>query len=167
MKAMPASSTPRTPEVRVRRAAPADAPALAALEAAFPEIDRFDARAWRRLLAGHSSVFLAEADGQPAGAACVLFRKGAKAGRLYSLSVADRARGRGIGAALLAACEADASARGCNRMRLEVRQTNVAAIALYERTGFRIVAHLDRYYPDGVSALRMQKPLVAAEGATP
>lgn len=46
-------------------------------------------------------------------------------------------RGRGIGQALLAAAEDAARQRGCCKLTLEVLSNNRAALAAYDRAGFR------------------------------
>ncbi|MBR9842658.1 MAG: GNAT family N-acetyltransferase [Rhodobacteraceae bacterium] len=50
--------------------------------------------------------------------------------------VAQEARGRGVGTALLDAIKAEAHARGLSSVRLDVIDTNPRARALYERAGF-------------------------------
>jgi len=149
----------------IRPATEADIPALAALEQSFPPEDRFPVRTWRRLLRGRSAAYVAVSDGEICGAAVYLFRAGTKVARLYSLTVAPAHRGKGIAAALLSTGDADAFARGCDRARLEVRQSNATAIRLYERHGFRVIAQTPSYYPDGETAVRMEKP-ISAEGST-
>ena len=96
------------------------------------------------------------------GKALVFLRAGTDIARLYSIAVADAARGRGIGALLLAAAERAASDRGAQRMRLEVRQDNGAAIQLYERRGYRRIGARERYYEDGAPAWRYEKALARA-----
>jgi ribosomal protein S18 acetylase RimI-like enzyme len=44
-------------------------------------------------------------------------------------------------------------------MRLEVRPDNRAAVALYERRGYRPFARTERYYEDGAPAVRFRKSL--------
>lgn len=146
-------------EVSVRPAAGTDIPALVALEQSFPPEDRFPTRTWRRLLKGNALAYAAVSDKEIVGAAVYLFRAGTKVARLYSLTVSPDWRGRGIASALLQAGEQDAAARGCDRARLEVRQSNTTAIRLYERHGFRVMAQLPSYYPDGETAARMEKPI--------
>lgn len=53
------------------------------------------------------------------------------------LGVAEWARRRGVGRALLAACEREARGEGRRRLTLWVTINNAAARALYERVGFR------------------------------
>lgn len=64
------------------------------------------------------------------------------------LAVQPRARGRGIGSALVAALCREARARGYGHVRLEVVDTNWRARALYERLGFLALR------ADGIGPLR-------------
>lgn len=155
-------------EPRIRAATIADIPALTALEGGFPEEDRFDPRTWRRLLSGRAATWLIETrkDGLVA-AAVILYRRGSQIARLYSLAVAPDARGSGLAQTLLTACEADAAGRGARAMRLEVRRSNSSAIRLYERAGYRVLATVDSYYPDGEAAHRMEKRLIAPSDGAP
>ena len=50
--------------------------------------------------------------------------------------------------------------RGCDRMRLEVRMDNIAAIGFYEGLGFSDTAVLPGYYEDGAHAFVMRKELL-------
>ncbi len=59
---------------------------------------------------------------------------------LDGIAVADDARGMGIGTALLDAVEDKARQRNCDRVRLDVIDTNPRARALYERRGYIAVA---------------------------
>jgi GNAT superfamily N-acetyltransferase len=56
---------------------------------------------------------------------------------LFGMFVEPEARGRGVGAALVEAVIAWARARGAAWLHLGVTSTNHAAMALYERCGFR------------------------------
>jgi [ribosomal protein S18]-alanine N-acetyltransferase len=75
--------------------------------------------------------------------------------------VAPKYRGRGVGAGLLVAAEAAARQRGCRELRLEVRQDNAAAMALYESAGYRRIAKLPDYYEDGAAGWRYARPLAS------
>lgn len=69
-------------------------------------------------------------------------------------------RGRGYGGQLLDHAIAAAVATGCALATLEVRRSNTAAIALYERAGFKTVHVRARYYQDdGEDALVMLRGL--------
>jgi [ribosomal protein S18]-alanine N-acetyltransferase len=89
----------------------------------------------------------------------LLFRTGSRVARLYTLSVTPDLRGKGIARQLLAAGETAAAEKDCNRMRLEARESNQHAILLYERSGYRVIARVAGYYPNGETAVRMEKPL--------
>ena len=67
--------------------------------------------------------------------------------QLLNLTVAAEVRRLGIGRALLRRFLADARGRGAAQCFLEVRVSNVAAVALYEAEGFLPVARRVGYYP--------------------
>ncbi len=73
---------------------------------------------------------------------------------IATVAVLPEYRGRGIGAALLQACEAQIPVK---RIRLCVRPSNDVAIRLYERFGYVKVGEWTKYYQDGESALVMEK----------
>ena len=152
-------------DVRVRRALRSDLDALAELEQAFPG-DRMARSSFARLLARDSAeVWVAELGGQVVGDAVVLFRRGFDSARLYSMVVDQRFRGRGIARSLLEAAEEGARERGVVVMRLEVREDNAPALALYRRAGYVVVGRADDYYQDHAAALRLRKRFVKG-GAT-
>ena len=67
-------------------------------------------------------------------------------GELANLAVAERFRGRGVGAALLDRVLADAGAQGVERVFLEVRTSNQRAFDLYCSRGFTQVGVRRDYY---------------------
>jgi ribosomal protein S18 acetylase RimI-like enzyme len=134
------------------------------MESAFPEVDRFSRRTWRRLLKGRSIALIALIEDTVMGASVILLRNGLDIGRLYSLSVAQAARGKGLARRLLREGELAALEQGCRRMRLEVRKSNQAAINLYESAGYRQIGNIEAYYPDGETAVRMEKSLASLAG---
>jgi ribosomal-protein-alanine N-acetyltransferase len=78
------------------------------------------------------------------------------AGDVQTIGVRPGHWGRGIGAALLSALLAEAAARGCTAVFLEVRADNERAKKLYRRFGFEEVGVRKRYYqPSGVDAIVM------------
>lgn len=148
--------------VPIRPATEADLAALVALEQQAFRGDRMSRAQYRRhLRSAGASVLVATAAGDLLGSALVFFRRGSTLARLYSIATAPAARGRGLGARLLAAAEAAARARGCRALRLEVRVDNPAAIGLYERAGYRRIGAYAGYYDDGADAWRYEKPLAA------
>jgi len=145
---------------RVRAAQAADLDALVALEEAVFDYDRISRRQYRQHLVGTSALVLVAVDrGDLLGSGMVFFRHGTRVARLYSLATAPGARGRGVAQRLLAAFERAARQRGCDRLRLEVRTDNDAAIGLYERLGYRRFGLRSGYYDDGTDALRFEKEL--------
>lgn len=75
---------------------------------------------------------------------------------LLRIAVAPRARGRGLGQALLAACQEVLAAEGMPRLFLEVRAANAAAIGLYRACGWKPCGRRPGYYPDGEDAVLYQ-----------
>ena len=75
---------------------------------------------------------------------------------IATVAVLPEHRGKGIGSALLKACEDQITV---NNVRLCVRTSNDVAIHLYEKFGYGRVGEWTRYYQDGESALVMEKKL--------
>ncbi|MDA3806031.1 tRNA (adenosine(37)-N6)-threonylcarbamoyltransferase complex transferase subunit TsaD [Clavibacter sp. CT19] len=105
-----------------------------------------------------------EADGGILGYAGLSCPRGAQAADVQTIAVAESARGRGIGRALLTRLVAEAHARGAREVLLEVRADNPVAQALYTSLGFEPIAVRPHYYqPDDVDAVVMRVAL----GGTP
>jgi len=58
-------------------------------------------------------------------------------GWVYYVAVAPEARGRGLGRAMMAACEAWLAQRGVPKLNLMVRGDNTAATGFYAALGYR------------------------------
>ncbi|MBB3997657.1 GNAT family N-acetyltransferase/peptidase C39 family protein [Aureimonas pseudogalii] len=164
------ASSPAPPPVEAHGARPSatlrpatlhDLDALAALECAAFDADRISRRSFRNLLQSRSALVIAAMNdvGGLAGYAAILFRAGTALARLYSIAVAGEAAGRGVGAALLARAEHEAFERDRIGLRLEVREDNSRAIALYRRAGYRPIGRYLDYYADHTSAIRFEKTL--------
>lgn len=152
--------------MHVRLATSDDLDALVQLENNFPT-DRLSRASFRHLLRhGHADVWVVEDGKVLAGNAVVLYRRGTKTARLYSLIVHPSRQRRGIARALLTAAEAAAADRGWGELRLEVRPDNAAAIAFYRNNDYRISGKLTAFYEDGTDALRMNKRLAAVAKPT-
>ena len=133
------------------RAAPDEAGVVAELLIEFrdwwgrewPADERFESGV-ERLIADPATEFLlgARAAGEdPAGVCQLRFRYAvwhdAEDCWLEDLFVRDEARGSGLGRALAEVAVSRARERGCARVQLDANESNAAAVALYERLGFR------------------------------
>lgn len=77
-------------------------------------------------------------------------------GWIATIAVDSNFRRRGVGTALLHACE---SQLGVPRSRLTVRTLNQGAIKLYEKEGYHTIDVWKAYYSDGEDAIVMEKTL--------
>ena len=99
----------------------------------------------RMQLQPDSHVFLtAEADGAVVGYVGMLYVL--DEGYISNVAVRPDHRRRGVAEALLAALEARGRALMLSFLTLEVRERNAAAIALYEKRGYRITGRRKNYY---------------------
>jgi len=144
----------------VRAAVVEDLDAIAKLERdSFPD-DQVSRRSISYFLrAPHRPVVAAAIDGELAGYALLSLRSHSRAVRIYSIAVDARFARRGVGLALLQACEKYARLHKKSQLTLEVRYDNAPAIALYEKSGFRHFGEHEDYYVDGATALRYRKVL--------
>lgn len=115
---------------------------------------------WARLAS------LDDEDGPRAVGFSICRRVGPEA-ELLLVGVDPDTRGRGFGAALLAAAKRDARRRGVASMFLEVRDGNIPALALYRTSGFVAVGRRRDYYRGGdaerFDAITMRCELTPAE----
>jgi ribosomal protein S18 acetylase RimI-like enzyme/predicted double-glycine peptidase len=155
------------PHRTVRTATSADIPALVKLENQSFPTDRLSQRNFRYMLSKGNGVTLVETDkdGEIRGYALVLFHHGTPLARLYSIAVAPRWRGKGIGRVLMKAAEEAARERDAAYMRLEVRADDKETQEFYKRLGYRPFGYHSQYYEDQADAVRMDK--VIAPGLAP
>ena len=145
----------------IRPAAHSDAPRLAALstELGYPMTDS-EAEARFADLSGHAdhTLLVADEDGRAVGWIQVSLTRVFEAptsAEIAGLVVDAGERGRGIGAALVAAAEEWAAARGCRALRVRCNVVRERAHAFYRREGFREVKR----------QLVFERPISAAAGA--
>jgi ribosomal-protein-alanine N-acetyltransferase len=105
----------------------------------------------------HSFPLVAVAEGAVGGYVCMmsLFEEA----QILNIVVAPHLRGRGAARALLERASAIAREKHAEIMTLEVRASNRAAIALYERFGFSRSGIRQKYYEGVEDALLMEKSL--------
>ncbi|MEQ5837091.1 GNAT family N-acetyltransferase/peptidase C39 family protein [Marinobacter sp. NFXS9] len=150
--------------VLIRRALPDDLDALVDLENRCFSEDRLSRRSFRRFLEmPRDRVLVADADGRLVGYSLVLMHKATRLARIYSIAVADEARGQGLGEKLVRESEAVAVEADRIIMRLEVREDNHGAIRLYRRLGYRQFGTYRDYYEDHGNALRFERRILFFE----
>jgi ribosomal-protein-alanine acetyltransferase len=148
----------------LRPAAPGDLDAVMAIETASFPGDAWSRSSMAATLADRdtAAIVATEADAL-LGYAAVLAPRGADDADVLTIAVAEAARGRGIGRALLERLLQEAAARGAVHVFLEVRADNPVATALYVSTGFEAVGRRPHYYqPDDVDAVVMRLELPVA-----
>lgn len=132
--------------VSVRRAVPSDLDGIREVEdASFAHPWNTDAFA-EAMAAPGVDVLVAVAGSDVAGHAVITAREGEA--ELANLAVGATHRGAGVGEVLLARAVDVARGRGARRVLLAVRVSNLAAIRLYERFGFRGIGSHESYYKD-------------------
>lgn len=75
---------------------------------------------------------------------------------LWDIRVRPDYRGRGVGRALFQKAEASARNRGCNQLKIETQNINVAACRFYARMGARLgKVHMYAYHADGLDEVEL------------
>ncbi|MBA3343513.1 MAG: ribosomal protein S18-alanine N-acetyltransferase [Gemmatimonadaceae bacterium] len=129
----------------LRQAAAADVAAVAAIEREVFS-DPWSEAEFTAVLDLPHAIFLVGLDGLAyvagyAVVSCVLDES-----EILNLAVSPGSRRNGLGARLLDAAMATARGRGARTFFLEVRESNLAARALYESRGFAELSRRQRYY---------------------
>jgi ribosomal protein S18 acetylase RimI-like enzyme len=132
----------------IRRASPDDLNNIVELEKkCFQEDISYSRRQLRYLLTKAHSTFLVEAlDGVVRGFIIILYRRGTTVAGVETVDVNPNNHKQGIGLCLLEAAEEDMKNKGIRKIRLEVSTTNLAAIVLYKKAGFRTTSLIKNYY---------------------
>jgi ribosomal protein S18 acetylase RimI-like enzyme len=103
---------------------------------------------------------VALSDGSLSGFAVTSWLRHETAAELEGVFVDRAHRRQGIGSALVAACIAWSANAGATTVRLEVRASNAAALALYQRYGFANTGVRRGYYSVPVEdALLLEAPV--------
>jgi len=147
---------PQGPAVVVREATPADVDAVVGIlvdvagegrwigTEAPVDVERRRRRMAEDVAADDAIVLVAEAGGEPVGQLGLRLAPYGVAD--LGMAVAAGWRGRGVGTALLAEAVERARKAGAHKLALQVWPHNAAALALYERFGFRREGYLTRHY---------------------
>ena len=156
----------RARPAKLRRGRLGDLPTLVVLEQELFTSEHFrdhliSRAGFRRfLISAKSTLIVAEMSGQLVGYVLVLYRSNSGLARMYSIGVAAHFRRRGLARNLLRSAEKAAVTQSRVAMRLEVREDDPGAIALYKTSGYHVVGRAPGYYDGWVDALRFEKRLV-------
>lgn len=110
--------------------------------------DAYSRNLFAELNARPANLFLVAARGSNVCGYMVTWVKGERA-ELVSITVDPAQRGKGIATALLRSTWRRLLLRGVSRLHLTVKTTNLPAIRLYEKLGFRRLRRSPKYYEDG------------------
>ncbi len=113
------------------------------------------------LLTDYNTIGLAaRVNGEIAGFAIarVDIRRNELFGHIVTVDVAPAYRRKGIAEKLLREVESALRVRGVKECLLEVRESNVAALSLYQKLGYEKVGKLEKYYGNA-HALYLKKIL--------
>ena len=141
------STTGPIGDLRIRRAGPADLDALMALEQRCFAQDAQSRRSMAHLIErAHGELRVAEADRGVLGYVMLLYRRGTRVARIYSIAIDAQARGQGLARRLIDDAERCARDAGCARLSAEARWSNQASRALFSACGFSEAGRLADYY---------------------
>jgi len=153
--------TPNEPfgDVLVRAGVPEDVDAITRIEReTFSK--PWSARSFRDLMRIPSAFLLVAARATDPVQGYAVAYVAADVGELANFAVAPGARGKGVGRTLLNAVLQLAMARGAASLYLDVRASNVGALALYTSAAFAEVARRKAYYTHPVEdAIVMRRSL--------
>lgn len=154
--------------MRVRPATEADVEAVAASEADNLGVDAWSAGLVAEGVAGRLPTvhyLVAEDDDRLVGHAVASLV--AEVAELQRIAVAEPWRRRGVASALLDEVITLAVSARVDRLLLEVREDNTAALGFYAAHGFVAVDRRPRYYRDGASAVVLRLSLGRGCGGNP
>jgi len=116
---------------------------------------------WYLRLPGAKGI-VAEREGQIAG--FLLSANWGQVGHIITIDVLEQFRRAGAGSALVRESEARLARQGVTKIEIETAVNNSAAIAFWNKHGYISRGVLKNYYPGGLSAYAMIKPLSAPSG---
>ncbi len=119
--------------------------------------EAFNRRQFRHLAKSPTCHFaVAEIENQIGGYLILTTRRKSKVLRIYSIATKPRFRGQGIGEKLMNYTKVFAANQLFDTISLEVKESNAAAIALYQKMGFVSTGKKMDYYGQGENALVMR-----------
>jgi ribosomal-protein-alanine N-acetyltransferase len=145
------------PDLTIRQMLSADIPRVAAVEDACFTTPWSEQSFYAEIQHRDSSAKVAEVGGAIIGYVCI--RRVLDEWHLHDLAVTHAHRRRGVATRLLAAAEEEMRTAGGRLLFLEVRVSNHAGRAFYERRGFKVTGIRKRYYqhPDEDAVLMVRE----------
>ena len=127
---------------------------------AFAEYDGQPTVTVQRLVQ-RGTTWVAWREGTPIGFATVHPRSALSAD-LCAIAVQEEARGLGVGRALLAHVELSVVRAGLDEIRLHTAESNLSALELFLKCGFRLQRRIPRFYRGVYDACVLVKSVAAA-----
>ena len=90
----------------------------------------------------------------------IAFTIGLDSADIESVVVKPTERKKGVAISLIKKAEEQIKDCKIDKILLEVREGNIPAISLYQKSNFRVISKRNKYYHDGENALVMIKELV-------
>jgi [ribosomal protein S18]-alanine N-acetyltransferase len=144
--------------LHIRRLGLQDVQSALAIQSGSPEIAQWTSADYGRAASGEMAAWVAEVNSGIAG--FLIARLLVQETEILNLAVRADARRRGVGSELLAQAIDWSKIVCAERILLEVRASNTAALNFYERHGFRIVGRRPSYYTTPAEdALLLDLPL--------
>ena len=146
----------------IRKAAEHELPRLLKIEEECFGWEKFSPETVRALIARSDAfILMAINDREILGSAMGIVSEEGGEGKIASIAVLRRHRGKGIGAELLGACENEFKSRNLRRYSLEVETENEPAISLYLRKGYEAKGVIKDFYAAGRHAYCMEKRIAS------
>ena len=135
--------------MRVRPGKPEDIPSMVVLERQSPSAAHWSVDSYRQIFdRGIAVRIVLVMDDEGSIQGFLIARITSEECELENIVVASRSQRRGHGSKLMQEFIAVARAQGATRVRLEVRESNVAARSLYENNGFTSSGRRKSYFAD-------------------
>ncbi len=146
-------------DIKVIKVQPADLNALVALEQLSFESHNYplSKRQFSHFINhGHVLFLVIKIKDELIGYALFLIRKNSSMTHLYSIAVHPKFRRLQLGKCLMEKAIAELHTMKLQRISLEVRIDNEAALNFYRQIGFKFLGKYVGYYADGTDAFRME-----------
>jgi len=144
--------------VIIRRATERELTELLGIEEECFGVEKFSPETVRAFVARSDAFVLLASEGdEKLGSAMCIVSDEASEGKIASIAVLRRHRGKGVGVQLLEACERQFQSRHLRRYSLEVETENEPAVSLYLSRGYEVKGIIKDFYSVGRDAYCMEK----------